>query len=346
MLKMFSDEQKFIEGYDYFCIRNCIKQVLEYYNILNAEFYIDTTLGIEMNIVDFPKIIINYDIEPITVLSPYFNNIKIFTPEKEPLSDVWTDMKKIINKGLPVIAYVDVFYLKHTSYYKVMHGIHTVIVCGYSSDENTIYVIDYTKPWFFKGEISREDFEAARMYDINKDIYGSTKFPPRKKWIYIERNGWNANPQELLYKTITSIENKFFRPCYDKSDNSFYGIHVINKIYEIVKVLQTENINVKESFFKPLCNQMFLMVRYEMFFLQYIENYLHTFSTRNYDYELNVLREGVSLWRKLLTLIMKTSMTFSDTVYERMVSFFKHIIEQEEKRYIIIRNIKNNIDFR
>lgn len=345
LLDIYKNNQTFVEGYDYFCIRNCIRQILEFYKIPNAEYYIDTTIGVEMNIPtdNIEDIMINYDIETSTVLYPYTNKIKSFMPVDDDLSDIWSSSKKKLDEGIPIISYVDIYHLKHTSYYNIMHAIHAIIVCGYLENDQGYYIIDYTKPWFYKGEISREDYEKARLYHIDEDIYGSTRFPPRKKWLYVDQKDWNSDPIDLFKISLLELERKYFSPEKIRESNMYLGIDVIKKLLDIIKQLRDAPFDTTHNFFKKLCNQMFLMGRYGQFFVQYIEQFLSQYNTLKIHDKIQIFIDSNVLWRKLLTLIMKITIAPSDTVYSKIINIYHEIIENDEKRYEALMSIQKQL---
>ena len=50
LVDMYNKEQKYYDEYETFCFQNCVRQILEYYEVENAFSYINASLSIIMEL--------------------------------------------------------------------------------------------------------------------------------------------------------------------------------------------------------------------------------------------------------------------------------------------------------
>ncbi len=342
---LIQSERIFLKEYDNFCIHNNVKQVLDYYGIENSWAFIDTVIGVNMSITDndINKLDIKYNIDTASVLDPFLSKVKAIIPNayQDEFAD-WDTIKEKVEKGIPVITMVDVFYLKYLPYYLQANAIHSVILCGYSDELQEVCVVDWYEPYFYKGTLKYEDFMKARASENPKGMLVNSDFPILNKWIEIEKDGWEADFKTLLRITIDKMQKEYYSKT-SVSQSSCDGIGVLYKLKEIINDMGQSSEAERKKLSARLHGMLFLMPKYRMFFAGYIERALGSVTEENCDYEIEVIGKGVSLWNKLLKLIVKFSLLSTDALLDKIKVQFDEILENEKECIHVLDNIKHKL---
>ncbi len=324
--EIFYKDLNFLDGYESFCYQNCQRLLLESQGLKYPELYINTALSFSYNIK-------NDDIYSVygsrSLLPSLETNVKrlYFDDKLDMVTEVFMQNLEYIDKNeLPIIVGVDTFFLEYAINYQKNHAIHTLIMCGYDLDKSEIYVIDWYKPWLFKGTVKLEDFLKARN---SLNPFDGTMFsgePIRNNWAFID--SLTPLSADQLFKELIkiSIHNYYEK---DENDYIFKGIEALRSVKD--RLLSSEDINLFKDFYFKLLK---ISKRYKLF-KESLLSY-RNLSQNNKEIELleetlKTLQDSINFWDILLMVILKGSMKLSDKTKERLINNFNSLIENEEK---------------
>jgi len=157
---------KYHSDYRYLCLKNCIKQLLDFYNVSNSSLLINSAVEVaavfDLNDYGFGFV----DSNIICPLQPEINkNALKFFSDSSP-DKAWEANKTAI-KTKPIIVLTDIYHLKFRNEYLKQHGAHFIILFYYDELSNSVGVLDWYEPHFYKGEILLNDFLSARYSENN-----------------------------------------------------------------------------------------------------------------------------------------------------------------------------------
>ena len=134
-------------------------------------------------------------------------NVKIKTRETASKKKAMEELKALIDKGEPVIVYVDVAYLPYLKIPDYYHfGAHSIIVFGYDDEQEIFFVSDRDTKGFHITMSSQEmpDDYHIISYD-NLILARSSKEknqPPKNRWLQFDFNGLNDINIDIIKKAI------------------------------------------------------------------------------------------------------------------------------------------------
>lgn len=338
--RIYNSKKDYYQGLEAFCDLNASRLLLENNGIQNALLYLDASMYFEF---DFSKKIENYynklfkKTRERGVLKPNDKNlIKKFYYNDIGLEN---DLNLLKKEG-PLAVGVDSYYLSYMKEYKKIHSWHTIILCGVTEDKNSLYIIDWAEPWFFKGLVPVSEFLKARSSKNelnNNDIYSGLPIlnytlQINKKWEIIEG-------KTLLKKVIElSIEN-----YYTLSEERKLSMTNIKRIIDYIKDIYT---NEKIDNFKELLDCMYKQIyinlkRYKFFreYISYAYNCI-SLSKEIKDLEKNIL-DVIMEWELFSISLLKLKTNKSDIILDKFISRGNKLYESEIK---IGKQLKNILD--
>lgn len=329
LLDIYRANPSFPQEYEAFCFQHCVRQILESYEISNAQFLINSAL--DFMLVPDASSPFGYSLvlrnQP--VLPNYVHLIKQFLPgEQEPL-EVWEQNKRILKEGTPVIAGVDIFHLNYTPFYQKIHGEHRVVLGGYSQDGASVTIIDNYQ-WNYKGELGLQEFIEARTSACPKDDSPYSGTPIRQVWNTVERDGWKADVIELL---ATTLELTLKQYCQQPaSTDCLHGVQALKKIEEFSYLLAEEGQIARTGFLKELRLALLFNSSRVKLFSYYMKQAALNLQLPRLQ-ELNIqLDADLAIWETLLRLIMKGIYTKDELMYRKIQLKFREVIDAEESR--------------
>jgi hypothetical protein len=346
LLNIFNTKPSYYKEYESFCFQNCLRQVLEYYGVENAALYINSALSfvLESN-NSYPNgFKIKYNEHSCSTLPKYGDKVRrLYYDDDKNGEDVWIINKQKIDEGIPIITGVDVFYLPYQTYYNNSHGIHTLILCGYSELEDFINIIDWYEPWFFKGVINKKEFISARSSTNpqGEGVYSGT--PIRNNWAEIDTYGWESNPVELIYQTIDLSIEQYYNNAFVDDQNVMQGINAIKRLYEIVLENKVKIPEERSKFLKDLHNTLFVALKRQKLFKLYLELSTQWVKINSIISAINQMKEVIEKWDLILMYILKASISKLDGTYDKVLNNMIENISFEEKIYDILVNVKNEL---
>lgn len=313
----------YFEGYESFCYQNCLRLLLKSFGIKDSWAYINAS----MSLLYKDKELLQHS--GIRSLLPEFSQFvqRIYYDDTVNAEDVFKDnMNFVLKNNMPIIVGADTYYLNYASNYMKNHAIHTLILCGYDSVTDDVYIIDWYAPWFFKGTIKKADFLKARQSKNEYDgsIYSGS--PIRNNWAYIKKDIMEKNKKKLL-DTVIKLS---FEQCYNPSnsvDEAFTGIEALKKLSEDVS---------KGGYldYEAIFHQFYGMIKRHSFFKQYLVNYSNSEKDYSITAVIESLNNTISMMKIVSMLLLKQSKSSSTRNSERIIKNMSILICNEE----IVRN--------
>ncbi len=331
MISIVKREQVYIPEYHSYCLKNCIKHVLDYYISRDSTIFINCALDLILNVdqSSTQSFDISYSNNVMPVLPPHDKKVKTQKMSAKESLRAWNTVKNIIDTGIPVILGVDVYYLRYQSCYKKNHGSHAVILCGYSDEDKTAYIIDWYQPHFFKGSIDQEELNLARTSENPWDGNPFSGLPIMNVWTELDPNGWVPEPEHLLERTVSLTLYKYF--YHDKTDDGevYYGIAGLEKLTDIIEQHIGSATELKKMFLKSLHTKLYMAMKSKRLFRLYMgecQNHINMDILKNVCALMNDL---TAKWDVLLTSILKGSFVGNEQYIINTISKLKEIINME-----------------
>lgn len=239
MKNLFDYSLQYYDEMQYFCLKNCFFQMLDFLGVKNPLLHIK--LGLRLKVI-YNKDTNNINVFKHELILPLFKMANVNSGQGK-------DFELIFKKNLmntPVIVLVDVFYLPYRKEYKKCHASHTIFLTGYKNGE--VEIIDWYKPYFFKGYISIDDFKLGRISKNEKDLNPFSGFEINNYWYKFNSDDFNTLPQEIIKLNIDDLISKVIY-----KDNSIYsGKEAFLKIKEWICL----NINLDDLELKEKCHHL------------------------------------------------------------------------------------------
>ncbi|SET05078.1 BtrH N-terminal domain-containing protein [[Clostridium] polysaccharolyticum] len=343
---IYSFEYEFLDDYNNFCIHNNIKLVLDYYGVKHSSLYIDTIPGIRFCVnEDEPENLeCIYDIDSTSVLSPFDSLIHINYPrDKSDSVGNFAEIKKNIDAGIPVIVMVDVYDLPYMPFYHTEHSIHSILVCGYDDSKEEITYVDWYSPYFSKGTIGYRDYFRARASENPAGTLMNSGFPIKNRWVLVERDGWNAKPDELLKHTIDKMEFAYYSKINTQYAKECEGIGAIMRLQTLLQEMSRMPEKYAKAVLSKLHKYFFMMPNYWNLFSSNILKNVMVAGVAVEDEKLNILQNNNVLWTRILRLFVKANMGNYESVYPKILASIEQIIENDFKSEHILHCIKTGL---
>ncbi len=339
LIDIFNFKQSYDDDYESFCTSNCICQILKYYRVKYAPFFINSSLS--LTLVENEKAEFGYNLlfDRSLVLSNFENKVKLNIPHNKSTIEVWEENKTKVREGIPLIVGVDIFNLKYTPYYRKYHSNHRVILCGYSEIQDYVTIIDHYQ-WVYKGNIEIDSFFEARSSLCPKDDGPYSGRPINNVWLEVDSDGWEANPEELLFTTVFRSLEKYYNINSYYKKSSYFGIDALKKILEIINQYKEIDKACNMVFFGKLHFDVLCLYTRLKLFKYYIRMSSSTVKLDILPKINEQIVEDLKEWELLLRLIIKAIYTKEDLLY-KIVNRLRKIIAIEEKRYDILIRLNN-----
>lgn len=324
-------EFEYLPQFHYLCVQNCICQMLSFRGCKHSHQYMNCALEFcvlpqneENGLVSFVQRKMG-DL----IISPLKQSVKV----KIVLSpnNAWRINRENLDNEKIFIAIVDVYYLYYRREFKKIHGAHAVIVTGYDTD--AISIIDWYEPYFFQGNIDREDFFKARSSSNPKNDNPYSGWPIYNKWIDIEFNFNELSPEECLFNNISYTLEKRYNN--DSNNGMLFGIEALNYLLNIF----TKHC-ASQSLWKNMHNDMFGVWRLYNLFLYNLSEIAHNYA--NIEKILEPFEIYNKLFQDILYMILKQSVRESERTFERFSDMFSRFIEMTLSLYMILEKISFN----
>ena len=321
---------KYNKEYEGFCYQNCMREILDYYQCENYDFYINMSLSTLM-VTKENRYFLCYDNNAHGIIPSKANKI-YRKDDKRNCECVFSDNMRKINEGYPVIACVDGFYLKYFSYYKVKHCRHYLIITG-EKDNGDVTVLDWYPPHFYCGEIERKVFFVARESDNPDDGNIYSGFPIKNNWAWIEREGWEQSREELIYENL-DISLKQYFPNNNDKQNVVGGVMAFRKIKdELEKIILMEQ-KIRGKNLRYMYNELYQTVKRKYlfcYFLRLINNEMK--GDDLVGKAIVYVQKLINEWEKFMTVLLKYSFRGKEADIYKLLDMLLSLSDVEEGLY-------------
>lgn len=114
--------------------------------------------------------------------------------------------KELLDSNMPVMAFIDLFYMPYHSHYQNKHQLHAIIITGYDEESGIYYVFDkyLMGNCDFDGQLPIELIKEARRSStpIVNPVIGETTRPLRNLWIEFNIDPAFAITEESIQATL------------------------------------------------------------------------------------------------------------------------------------------------
>ena len=319
---------KYDPVFKYLCVQNCIFHILNILGCKNSKHLMRCPINYHAKK--------NYLLEDKSVYKILFQkpntnqcmlslvDFKVFS--SEDTEKIWSENKKMLNHGMPIIALVDVYYLHYRKEYQNLHGSHAVIVVDYYEDKGSVKIVDWYEPYFFIGLVKLNDFIRARNSENPKCANPYSGTPISNEWLYIFPNKYEVTKEDCL------LENLSLSLRINDSKEEIYGTNSIKQI-----IILTES-NSSKEYFKELHENLFPLWRlYDLLFSN-IQEVINNYSNKLC---LNTLLEYKNKFHELLFLILKLSVKFNEKSHEQLLKNIEAFYCYTQEMYDILQGINS-----
>ncbi|MCR5148504.1 MAG: BtrH N-terminal domain-containing protein [Eubacterium sp.] len=295
----------YMEEFKYFCLKNCFYQNWQYLNIQDALLYLK--LGLKLKIINNDT---GFHVFKHELLMPLFDMSSVSQGSGE-------DFNAILDNNLqsvPVIVLVDVYYLPYRSEYNKYHASHAVFLSGYNKQNNSFKIVDWYSPYFFKGEVSYNNYMKARISGNPKDVNPFSGFKINNYWYKLNDKVHNFSPDECVMKNYSEL----FESSYDKKKGIYIGKYAIEQIVKYLELYIDMDSVDYSSVCKLVHDELFIyhraIILAERYFYYAINNY-----KSDVDYKIIACIRNLSeKLSKLNFLLLKGSIICSKELYKRI----------------------------
>lgn len=329
--------------YEYFCIKNCIKQILTFYGVHTPMFYINCSLGWQISYSNNYKHGYLFQTGTLftNLIASHEQQIKDYSLKDYDLQSAWKKNQIKVNQDQPIIVLVDMFHLPYTPYYKTKHSVHSIILCGYIENTNEFDVIDWYAPWFFKGGVSKTVIEEARLSNIEDNgILGNTCID--FTWYEINKGNWQNN-NIVCNQNFKSNLDKFFN-----SSNEGMITKGASVLYELCDILEKninsdDNKSVIEDFLKNFHSQLFFIPYNKNLFKCYLQHLMQHDHNIAKNIELDKIDNNINEWRTFISFIIKCMVSLKSEYLVKLLRDFAFLIEREFEFYYYLKQIDESL---
>lgn len=304
---IYTKEAHFNDEFESFCYENCIKNILDARGIENSLLYINSSLSIL-----FDKNIGITTHCNLRGLLPTVNDAihKSYYNKVDSMEVFFQNINYLFKKKEPLIVGVDTYYLRYASNYQKNHAAHELILCGADLDRQVVYVIDWYKPWFFRGAVAIEEFLQAResLNEYDGSIYSGKAILNR--WTYI--SDFDVMPPAILLRENISLTNKQF---YDDK-------LIFNKVFSYL--LNSHDL----IFWRRAYAQLFIVFKRIVLFVYCLNQYNIYLKSNLIKKYIESMNDYIDIWKILLSIILRQSVGRTNSINNSMERIAIAIINQ------------------
>ena len=341
LLDIFGVDHTYDDDYESFCNQNCIRQLLEYYGIKNAPFFINSSLSLTLLQDEQNSFHSNLLFDKKLVLHNYEEKIKIIISQNKHPMEVWKENKAKLDEGIPLIVGVDPFYLDYAPSFHTVHSDHRIILCGYIDTEGYATVID-SYQWAFKGNVGIDSFLEARSSLCPKDHGPYSGSPINNIWLEVDKHGWDATFEELLFETVSRSLEYYYPSDSFHQTNHYAGINALKKILEMMLQHQETKTREDSEFLQELrVAFLFIYARLRLF-KSYIQASALIVKLGILSRIREHILEEIRIWELLLRVMIK-AIYRGEVPYAKLMNYFNTIITSTEERYELLTQLNSTL---
>lgn len=251
-------------------------------------------------------------------------------------------VKELIDQDIPVVAAVDLFYMKYHRAYQREHGLHYVVITGYNEEEGWYELFDKYKlsSSDFDGRLSIDEIREARASEnpLNNAMMGEYTRPIQNVWCELENyKDFQINKDRI----IATLKESCSRMNSEKKvlDNQC-GFEAINTLIRDFDSKKSDELSQKNQYmFKTYYNETFKTIARSRKRFRVFINELNDLIPQNIQNEIsNLLEESSKHWDICANLSLKLGITKKIVLLDDIINQLKNVIEKEQT---VIANLNN-----
>ncbi|MEZ3425862.1 MAG: hypothetical protein K1W13_00435 [Lachnospiraceae bacterium] len=334
-------EGLFDEVYEGFCYQNCLREILRYYKIPNYDFYINKSMSTAMKIDKSGMYTIGYDDDAYGIISSC-SDFVLRQDDLRESEQVLEEHLDYVKEDIPIVNCIDGFYLHYFPNNGKQHCRHSLLLIGEKTIENSVTVLDWYTPHFYRGEVKKEDYLLARGSENQKDgsIYSGEAI--MNNWAIVQKEGWNKSISELAFETVDLSLKQYYEAQSD--DANKYGIEVYRYLLKKFDELLKSNILERKNEIKYMYQEMYGSVKRKVFFLHFLDMLSNEFHSNE---KIVTVREHMTVlvnsWNQYINMLLKSSFRGRDRDIEMLKSMLMENIASEEALGDEIALVRNSL---
>lgn len=328
-----NEEITTLSGFESFCYQNCQRILLQAKGIREGALYVNAVLSLRYDKAQ-KKLVFG---DRVRSLLPVFDeNVTrtYYEADADPQKVFEQNLAYMQEKNSPIIVGVDTFYLPYATNFGKNHARHTLLLCGYDSTEEQVYVIDWYPDWYYKGSVKKELFLQARSSENESDGSIFSGGAVLNNWAEIH-DVEQLSREKLLAMMLQVTDEEYYRAA---DENFCYGPDAIAAFRSTVaEFSNTDDYATIKKF-------VYLLVRRYRFFRQYLVCFEQLQEDETIRKTIEVLEQEAVEWDKLSMLVIKGCIAASDKVKERMLTRIDSILACDDSLKSCIKQL--NTKFR
>lgn len=252
-------------------------------------------------------------------------------------------VKELIDQDIPVVAAVDLFYMRYHRAYQKEHGLHYVVITGYNEEEGWYELFDKYKlsNSDFDGKLQIEEIRMARVSDnpLSNAMMGEYKRPIQNVWCEV------GNYKDFKVQTdriIATLKESCSRMNSEKDVLGYKcGFEAISTLISDFDSKKSEALSeTRQYMFKTYYNETFKTIARSRKRFKTFINELNELMPQNSQKEIaTLLEESSKHWDICANLSLKLGITKKLTLVDDIISQLNEVIKNEQKAISILGNL-------
>ena len=332
---------KFYPEHEYYCFKNCYLQILRYYQVKDSEFYIDCTTEWTFNFDEASSFGYNFGTGEVysSFIGPYANQVTTKDITQYSTDELWTYNCEAVKQGIPIVVATDVYHLSYTPFFHKKNSFHSLILSGWNENENSWSVVDWYPPWFYRGTIVTNELDNARG-SANEGDGILSGHPINYMCAEVSRTGWDKRSKDLISLQIQQQLDSFYT---DKQQNIYKGFHAIKQLFSLTEKYLVCNPNQRTEFLEDLYQKCFFVPTRKNLFKWYLEMAAERYGPIKYRMAILMHQETIHAWKGLLSLLIKSAMSFNEQIHEMILKQILLIYEKEKTNYFTLYELSRSV---
>ncbi len=244
-------------------------------------------------------------------------------------------VKELIDQDIPVVAAVDLFYMRYHRAYQKEHGLHYVVITGYNEEEGWYELFDKYKlsNSDFDGKLQIDEIRMARASDnpLSNAMMGEYTRPIQNVWCEVE------NYKDFKVQTdriIATLKESCSRMNSEKDVLGYQcGFEAINTLISDFDSKKSEALSeTRQYMFKTYYNETFKTIARSRKRFKTFINELNELIPQNSQEEIsNQLEESSKHWDICANLSLKLGITKKLALLDDIISQLNEVVINEQK---------------
>ena len=337
-LPIFKERQVFNPAFEAFCLQNCIQHVLRHYGVKDSIKYVDTSLYFRLVKGEDEDYSYHFELHKNQLHHQYASKVISECYDNADPMEIWLKNKQILDQGTPVVVDMDLYDIAYSGTCGIYHNNHSVILAGYENENPC--VIDWYH-WKYKGEVELEQYLKARASECPLDMSPFSGRPVRNNWLYLLRDEWKGDWEELMKLTIDQTIHQYYDDTDNMNQSDFHGIYVIRHLRDLLLQTRDRDEQFRSSLMQNI-RRASLSIYSQLALLQfYLRNGSRKLSVPQLSNLIEQLAKDIPVWKEFTVFIMKAIHECDEPLYDEVIKQIEELIKIEETRYNLFVELNN-----